>query len=286
MSKIRHIKKLTLPFLGGLLLICSLGWFSLFSQLMQLSVNLPSPILMTTLDFSLLVPHEHKSSVQLNRIGSFPDTNKNVRLKTQSDLLSPMSENAPVISIKSYSPPVFASQFLLTIPKLFTDIQNNERVLLAAVQQADSGNYWRVPAKNHSFASDPINQQFEIPSNYASFFAVTLMQDRLPPVIEPQASNWAFDRERQTSPKPRLRNTNDSQLLYVSIGYFINQENLNRTLETIAITGYSKQFTQITISGKSGHWVRIGPFNSQEKASKALEITKSMGFNDAYKIRG
>jgi cell division protein FtsN len=57
-------------------------------------------------------------------------------------------------------------------------------------------------------------------------------------------------------------------------------------LETIAITGYPKQLTQITISGKSGHWVRIGPFNSQEKASKALEITKSMGFNDAYKIRG
>jgi cell division protein FtsN len=112
------------------------------------------------------------------------------------------------------------------------------------------------------------------------------MQDRLPPVIEAQSSNWAINRERQTSPKPQLRNTDDSRKLYVSIGYFTNQENLKRTLETIEITGYPKQFTQITISGKAGHWVRIGPFNSQEKASKALEITKSMGFSDAYKISG
>ena len=51
-------------------------------------------------------------------------------------------------------------------------------------------------------------------------------------------------------------------------------------------TDVEPEGTQITISGKAGHWVRIGPFNSQEKASRALEITKSMGFNDAYKISG
>jgi len=286
MSKIRHKQKLILPFLGFVLLMCLMGWLNVFDQLLKLSINLPSPTLMTTLGFNQPVPDKHKNSAQLNRIASFPDTDTNVRLKTNSELFLPMQENAPVISSESFSPPLIASQFLLSIPNLFADVQNNESVLLAAVQQANSGDYWREPATSHSSGTDPVNQQFEIPSHYASFFAVTLMQDRLPPVIDPKSSNWAVNRERQTSPKPRLRNLNDSQELYVSIGYFTNQENLKRTLETIAITGYPKQFTQITISGKAGHWVRIGPFNSQEKASKALEITKSMGFSDAYKISG
>ena len=286
MSKIRHKQKLILPFLGFVLLMCLMGWLNVFDQLLKLSINLPSPTLMTTLGFNQPVPDKHKNSAQLNRIASFPDTDTNVRLKTNSELFLPMQENAPVISSESFSPPLIASQFLLTIPNLFADVQNNESVLLAAVQQANSGDYWREPATSHSSGTDPVNQQFEIPSHYASFFAVTLMQDRLPPVIEPESSNWAINRERQTSPKPRLRNTNDSRELYVSIGYFTNPENLKRTLETIALTGYPKQFTQITISGKSGHWVRIGPFNSQEKVSKALEITKSMGFHDAYKTSG
>lgn len=266
--------------------MCLMGWLNVFGQLMKLSINLPSPSLMTTLGFDQSVPDEHKSSAQLNRIASFPDTDTNVRLKTHSELFSPLQENAPVISPQSFTPPLIASQFLLTIPNLFANVQNNERVLISAMQQADAGDHWREPATSDMSGTDPVNQQFAIPSHYASFFAVTLMQDRLPPVIEAQSSNWAINRERQTSPKPRLRNTDDSRKLYVSIGYFTNQENLKRTLETIEITGYPKQFTQITISGKAGHWVRIGPFNSQEKASKALEITKSMGFSDAYKISG
>jgi hypothetical protein len=286
MSKIRHKQKLILPFFGFVLLMCLMGWLNVFGQLMKLSINLPSPSLITTLGFDQSVPDEHKSSAQLNRIASFPDTDTNVRLKTHSELFSPLQENAPVISPQSFTPPLIASQFLLTIPNLFANVQNNERVLISAMQQADAGDHWREPATSDMSGTDPVNQQFAIPSHYASFFAVTLMQDRLPPVIEAQSSNWAINRERQTSPKPRLRNTDDSRKLYVSIGYFTNQENLKRTLETIAITGYPKQFTQITISGKSGHWVRIGPFNSQEKASKALEITKSMGFSDAYKISG
>jgi hypothetical protein len=286
MSKIRHKQKLILPFFGFVLLMCLMGWLNVFGQLMKLSINLPSPSLMTTLGFDQSVPDEHKSSAQLNRIASFPDTDTNVRLKTHSELLSPLQENAPVILPQSFTPPLIASQFLLTIPNLFANVQNNERVLISAMQQADAGDHWREPATSDMSGTDPVNQQFAIPSHYASFFAVTLMQDRLPPVIEAQSSNWAINRERQTSPKPQLRNTDDSRKLYVSIGYFTNQENLKRTLETIAITGYPKQFTQITISGKSGHWVRIGPFNSQEKASKALEITKSMGFSDAYKISG
>ena len=266
--------------------MCLMGWLNVFGQLMKLSINLPSPTLMTTLGFNQYLPDEHKSSAQLNRIASFPDTDTNVRLKTHSELFSPLQENAPVISPQSFTPPLIASQFLLTIPNLFANVQNNERVLISAMQQADAGDHWREPATSDMSGTDPVNQQFAIPSHYASFFAVTLMQDRLPPVIEAQSSNWAINRERQTSPKPRLRNIDDSRKLYVSIGYFTNQDNLKRTLETIAITGYPKQFTQITISGKSGHWVRIGPFNSQEKASKALEITKSMGFSDAYKISG
>ena len=286
MSKIRHKQKLILPFLGFVLLMCLMGWLNVFGQLMKLSINLPSPTLMTTLGFNQSVLDEHKSSAQLNRIASFPDTDTNIHLKTHSELFSPMQENAPVISSQSFSPPLIASQFLLKIPNLFDDVQNNERVLISAVQQANSGDHWRQSATSHSSRTDPVNQQFEVPSHYASFFAVTLMQDRLPPVIETESSNWALNRDRQTSPKPRLRNTYDSRELYVSIGYFTNQDNLKRTLETIAITGYPKQFTQITISGKPGHWVRIGPFNSQEKASKALEITKSMGFSDAYKIGG
>ena len=286
MSKIRHKQKLILPFFGFVLLMCLMGWLNVFGQLMKLSINLPSPSLMTTLGFEQSVPDEHKSSAQLNRIASFPDTDTNVRLKTHSVLFSPLQENAPVISPQSFTPPLIASQFLLTIPNLFANVQNNERVLISAMQQADAGDHWREPATSDMSGTDPVNQQFAIPSHYASFFAVTLMQDRLPPVIEAQSSNWAINRERQTSPKPQLRNTDDSRKLYVSIGYFTNQENLKRTLETIEITGYPKQFTQITISGKAGHWVRIGPFNSQEKASKALEITKSMGFSDAYKISG
>lgn len=286
MSKIRHKQKLILPFFGFVLLMCLMGWLNVFGQLMKLSINLPSPSLMTTLGFDQSVPDEHKSSAQLNRIASFPDTDTNVRLKTHSELFSPLQENAPVISPQSFTPPLIASQFLLTIPNLFANVQNIERVLISAAQKANAGDHWRVPATSDMSGTDPVNQQFAIPSHYASFFAVTLMQDRLPPVIEAQSSNWAINRERQTSPKPQLRNTDDSRKLYVSIGYFTNQENLKRTLETIEITGYPKQFTQITISGKAGHWVRIGPFNSQEKASKALEITKSMGFSDAYKISG
>jgi hypothetical protein len=132
MSKIRHKQKLILPFLGFVLLMCLMGWLNVFGQLMKLSINLPSPTLMTTLGFNQSVPDEHKSSAQLNRIASFPDTDTNVRLKTHSELFSPMQENAPVISPQSFSPPLIASQFLLTIPNLFADVQNNERVLIGS----------------------------------------------------------------------------------------------------------------------------------------------------------
>ena len=62
MSQIRHKQKLTLPLLGFVLLMCLMGWFNVFGQLMQLSSNLPSPTLMTTLGFNQSAPNEHKSS--------------------------------------------------------------------------------------------------------------------------------------------------------------------------------------------------------------------------------
>ena len=56
MSKIRHKQKLILPFFGFVLLMCLMGWLNVFGQLMKLSINLPSPSLMTTLGFDQSVP--------------------------------------------------------------------------------------------------------------------------------------------------------------------------------------------------------------------------------------
>ena len=126
---------------------------------------------------------------------------------------------------------------------------------------------------------DPLNAQFTVPSNYASFFSVTLMQDRLPPAMIQNSVSVPKVIRRASSPKPKLRPQSLNNGILIAVGYFTIKQNLERTLQTLELTGYP--FSQKKLK-EDGSLVTVGPFPSKTSAQKALEITKFVGFSDAY----
>ena len=271
-------KNLVLLSWGLLLLALSSLWLNIFGELLKGSVDLPVPTATTELVGADLKTVAHEKSILINKIASYPDYDTNVRVP-YATLSNITDEYVPVIIRKSYAPPLFASEFLLSVPELFSSLENhgiklNENV--TRTKGAQSALYQELEYKH---TLDPVNAQFNVPSNYASFFSVTLMQDRLPPTLTQNSVSSQDIIRKASSPKPKLRPQSLDNGILIAVGYFTIKQNLERTLQTLELTGYP--FSQKKLK-EEGSLVTVGPFPTKTSAQKALEITKFVGFPDAY----
>ena len=271
-------KNLILLSWGLLLLALTSLWLIIFGELLKGSIDLPVPTATTELVDVDLKNVAHEKSILINKIASYPDYDTNVRIP-YATLSNITDEHVPVIIRKSYAPPLFASEFLLSIPELFSSLENhgiklNENV--TRTKGAQSALYQELEYKH---TLDPVNAQFNVPSNYASFFSVTLMQDRLPPAMTQNSVSAPKLIRKAYSPKPKLRPESLNNGILIAVGYFTIKQNLERTLQTLELTGYP--FSQKKLK-EEGSLVTVGPFPSKTSAQKALEITKFVGFSDAY----
>ena len=271
-------KNLVLLSWGLLLLALSSFWLNIFGELLKGSVDLPVPAATTELVDVDLKNVAHEKSILINKIAAYPDYDTNVRVP-YATLSNFTDEHAPAIFSKSYAPPLFASEFLLSIPKLFSSIENHGIKLKDNVTGAKVAQSVLYKGLDYEHTLDPLNAQFNVPSNYASFFSVTLMQDRLPPALTPNSVSVPKVNRTASSPKPKLRPQNLNNGILIAVGYFTIKQNLERTLQTLELTGYP--FSQKKLK-EDGSLVTVGPFPSKTSAQKALEITKFVGFSDAY----
>jgi len=271
-------KNLVLLSWGLLLLALSSLWLNIFGELLKGSVDLPVPTATTELVDVDLKNVAHEKSILINKIAAYPDYDTNVRVP-YATLSNITDEHAPAIFSKSYAPPLFASEFLLSIPKLFSSIENHGIKLKDNVTGAKVAQSVLYKGLDYEHTLDPLNAQFNVPSNYASFFSVTLMQDRLPPALTPNSVSVPKVNRTASSPKPKLRPQRLNNGILIAVGYFTIKQNLERTLQTLELTGYP--FSQKKLK-EDGSLVTVGPFPSKTSAQKALEITKFVGFSDAY----
>ena len=271
-------KNLILLSWGLLLLALSSLWLNIFSELLKGSVDLPVPTATTELVDVDLKNFAHEKSILINKIASYPDDDTNVRVP-YATLSNITDEQIPVIIRKSYAPPLFASEFLLSIPKLFSSLENHGIKLKDNVTGTEGAQSLLYQELDYEHTLDPLNAQFNVPSNYASFFSVTLMQDRLPPALTQNSVSAPKVIRKASSPKPKLRPQSLDNGILIAVGYFTVKQNLERTLQTLELTGYP--FSQKKLR-EEGSLVTVGPFPSKTSAQKALEITKVVGFSDAY----
>jgi len=271
-------KNLILLSWGLLLLALSSLWLNIFGELLKGSVDLPVPAATTELVDVDLKNVAHEKSILINKIAAYPDYDTNVRVP-YATLSNITDEHAPAIFSKSYAPPLFASEFLLSIPKLFSSLENHGIKLKDNMTGTEGVQSVLYKGLDYEHTLDPLNAQFNMPSNYASFFSVTLMQDRLPPAMTPNSVSVPKVIRRASSPKPKLRPQSLNNGILIAVGYFTIKQNLERTLQTLELTGYP--FSQKKLK-EDGSLVTVGPFPSETSAQKALEITKFVGFSDAY----
>ena len=271
-------KNLVLLSLGLVLLALSSLWLNIFGELLKGSVDLPVPAATTELVDVDLKTVAHEKSILINKIAAYPDYDTNVRVP-YATLSNITDEHAPAIFSKSYAPPLFASEFLLSIPELFSSIENHGIKLKDNVTGTKGAQSMLYKGLDYEHTLDPLNAQFTVPSNYASFFSVTLMQDRLPPAMTQNSVSAPKVTQKTSSPKPKLRPQSLDNGILIAVGYFTIKQNLERTLQTLELTGYP--FSQKKLK-EEGSLVTLGPFPSKTSARKALEITKVVGFSDAY----
>ena len=271
-------KNLILLSWGLLLLALSSLWLNIFGELLKGSVDLPVPAATTELVDVDLKNVAHEKSILINKIAAYPDYDTNVRVP-YATLSNITDEHAPAIFSKSYAPPLFASEFLLSIPELFSSIENHGIKLKDNVTGTKGAQSMLYKGLDYEHTLDPLNAQFTVPSNYASFFSVTLMQDRLPPAMTQNSVSAPKVTQKTSSPKPKLRPQSLDNGILIAVGYFTIKQNLERTLQTLELTGYP--FSQKKLK-EEGSLVTLGPFPSKTSARKALEITKVVGFSDAY----
>ena len=271
-------KNLILLSWGLLLLALSSLWLNIFGELLKGSVDLPVPTVTTELVDVDLKNVAHEKSILINKIASYPDYDTNVRVPYAA-LSNITDEHVPVIIRKSYAPPLFASEFLLSIPELFSSLENHGIKLKDNVTGTKGAQSMLYQGLDYERTLDPLNAQFNVPSNYASFFSVTLMQDRLPPAMTQNSVSAPKVIRKAYSPKPKLRPQSLNNGILIAVGYFTIKQNLERTLQTLELTGYP--FSQKKLK-EEGSLVTVGPFPSRTSAQKALEITKFVGFSDAY----
>lgn len=263
---------------GLLLLALSSLWLNVFGELLKGSIDLPVPTATTELVDAKLKNIAHEKSILINKIASYPDYDTNVRVP-YATLTNITDEHVPVIIRKSYAPPLFASEFLLSIPELFSSLENHGIKLKDNVTGTKGAQSMLYQGLDYERTLDPLNAQFNVPSNYASFFSVTLMQDRLPPAMTQNSVSAPKVIRKAYSPKPKLRPQSLNNGILIAVGYFTIKQNLERTLQTLELTGYP--FSQKKLR-EEGSLVTVGPFPSETSAQKALEITKFVGFSDAY----
>ena len=271
-------KNLILLSWGLLLLALPSMWLNIFGEILKGSVDLPVPTATTELVDVDLKTVAHEKSVLINKIAAYPDYDTNVRVP-YATLSNITDEHVPAVFSKSYAQPLFASEFLLSIPELFSSLENHGIKLKDNVTGAKDTQSLQYQGPGYEHTLDPLNAQFSMPSNYASFFSVTLMQDRLPPAMTPNSVSVPKVIRRASSPKPKLRPQSLNNGILIAVGYFTIKQNLERTLQTLELTGYP--FSQKKLK-EDGSLVTVGPFPSKTSAQKALEITKFVGFSDAY----
>jgi len=271
-------KNLVLLSWGLLFLALSSLWLNIFGELLKGSVDLPVPTATTELVDVDLKTVAHEKSILINKIAAYPDYDTNVRVP-YATLSNITDEHVPTIFSKSYAPPLFASEFLLSIPELFSSIENHGIKLKDNVTGTKGAQSMLYKGLDYEHTLDPLNAQFTVPSNYASFFSVTLMQDRLPPAMTQNSVSAPKVTQKTSSPKPKLRPQSLDNGILIAVGYFTIKQNLERTLQTLELTGYP--FSQKKLK-EEGSLVTLGPFPSKTSARKALEITKVVGFSDAY----
>lgn len=282
MSKIWSSKNLVLGSWGVLLVALSFVWLNVFSNLLNAAIDLPVPLAATELDTSSLEIVADEKSFLINKIASYPDKDPNVRVSYDALSGEFFTVSVPNITTKTYELPIFATHFLLSIPELFSSLEKNGLKLESSFKKFQSGQAKATDRIKYKPVTDPLNAQFDLQSNYASFFSVTLMQDRLPPAISQDSVSEATTTQKAYSPRPKLRPQNLDNKILIAVGYFTMKQNLDRTLQTLDLTGYP--YSHKRLEEQKGSLVTVGPFTSWRSAKKALEITKFVGFSDAYII--
>ena len=280
MSKIWMGKNLVLVSWGILLAVLSFVWLSVFSNLLNAAIDLPVPLAATELDTSSLEIVADEKSFLINKIASYPDKDPHVHASYDTLSSEFFTVSVPNITTKTYELPILATHFLLSIPELFSSVEKNGLKLESSFNKLQSVQAKATDTLQYKSVTDPLNSQFDLQSNYASFFSVTLMQDRLPPAISQDSVSEAKTTQKTYSPRPKLRPQNLDNRILIAVGYFTMKQNLDRTLQTLDLTGYP--YSHKRLEEQKGSLVTVGPFTSRRSAKNALEITKFIGFSDAY----
>jgi hypothetical protein len=198
-------------------------------------------------------------------------------------LPGPTKERPPVASAKDYFVYPISDQVLkqILLSSEFSEkVTNSFQKNYSYNQVGDTDNHL---TSNQKLSLEPKIPQFNLSSNYASFFSVTLMQDKLPPKIMTKISHFSVKRNATSSIRPKLRPENDVKAIKIAVGYFLQRENVTKAIKTVEMTGYP--FQKIPLGTGDGHLLTLGPFTSHTNAKKALEIAKIIGFDDAYFLK-
>jgi hypothetical protein len=279
-SKITLTKVLKLSsliaLLGGLCFI----WLNIFSQVYERSVDLPTP-----LTYSELSTDQFNSSLILPSKLPTPSTTKN----TDAQFVSERSVNKLHQPTEEISPAALANDYFIypisdqVLDQLFSLSKFSETTISSfqknytSDQIGDTGDHLY---SNYKMSLESKIPQFSLSSNYANFFSVTLMQDKLPPNIPSEISHFSIKRSVIATIRPKLRPENVNKGIKIAIGYFSQRENVTKAIKTVEMTGYPFQKTPMGTG--DAHLLTLGPFTSKTNAKKALEIAKIIGFEDAY----
>ena len=279
-SKISLTKVLKLSSLIALLAGLCFIWLNIFSQVYERSVDLPTP-----LTYSELSTDQFNSSLILPSKLPTPSTTKNtdaqfVSERSVNKLHQPTEEISPVALANDYFIYPISDQVLdqlLSLSKFSETIISSFQKNYSSDQIGDTGDQLY---SNYKMSLESKIPQFSLSSNYASFFSVTLMQDKLPPNIPSEISHFSVKRSVIASIRPKLRPENVNKGIKIAIGYFSQRENVTKAIKTVEMTGYPFQKTPMGTG--DAHLLTLGPFTSEKNAKKALEIAKIIGFDDAY----
>ena len=279
-SKILLTKVLRLSSLIALLAGLCLIWLNIFSQMYKRSVDLPTPIIYSELSTdrfnSPLIAPSTLSITSATKIIKAPF----VFERSVNELHRPTKERPPVTLAKDYFIYPISDQVLKqmrSLSEISETVTNSFQKNYSYSQIGDTGNNL---TSNQKLPLEPKILQFNLPSNYASFFSVTLMQDKLPPKIPTEISLFSVKRNVTTSIRPKLRPENGDKAIKIAVGYFSQRENVTKAIKTVEMTGYP--FQKTAMGTDEAYLLTLGPFTSLTNAKKALEIAKIIGFEDAY----
>jgi hypothetical protein len=281
-SKILLTKVLKLSSLIALLAGLCFIWLNIFSQMYERSVDLPTPITYSELSTdrfnSVLILPSKLSIKSVTNITKAPF----VFQRSAEKLPGPTKDRPPVTSAKDYFVYPISDQVLkqiLSSSEFSEKITNSFQKNYSYNQIEDTGDNL---TSNQKLSLEPKIPQFNLPSNYASFFSVTLMQDKLPPKIPTEISHFSIKRNVTSSIRPKLRQENNDKAIKIAVGYFSQRENVTKAIKTVEMTGYPFQKTAMGTDTDDAYLLTLGPFISLTNAKKALEIAKIIGFEDAY----